>query len=232
MFDAKKLLDQFLGSQMPGSAGSIGQKGNDLMDMAKANPWKTGALAAVLLGTKTGRSLGSNALKIGGLAVIAGLGYQAYKNYKSGQPAEPTQSLPELLPPPKDSPFSTEPQAVSNDFALSLVRAMIAAAKADGHIDASERSRIMDKVHLSGLGAEAEAFIEAELAKPIDLDALVASAKTEEQRVEIYTASRLTIEPDTRTERGYLDMLAGRLGLPDALVDHIEATVASAKVSL
>jgi uncharacterized membrane protein YebE (DUF533 family) len=225
MFDAKKLLDQFLGSQMPGASGSIGQKGNDILGMAKANPWKSGALAAVLLGTKTGRSLG-------GLAVIAGLGYQAYKNYQTGQKPEPTQALPELLPPPQDSPFSTEPRAISNDFALSLVRAMIAAAKADGHIDASERSRIMDKIHLSGLGAEAEAFIEAELAKPIDLDALVASAKTEEQRVEIYTASRLTIEPDTRTERGYLDMLAGRLGLPDALVDHIEATVASAKISL
>jgi uncharacterized membrane protein YebE (DUF533 family) len=232
MFDAKKLLDQFLGSQMPGASGSISQKGNDILGMAKANPWKSGALAAVLLGTKTGRSLGGNALKLGGLAVIAGLGYQAYKNYQTGQKPEPTQALPELLPPPKDSPFSTEPQAISNDFALSLVRAMIAAAKADGHIDASERSRIMDKIHLSGLGAEAEAFIEAELAKPIDLDALVASAKTEEQRVEIYTASRLTIEPDTRTERGYLDMLAGRLGLPDALVDHIEATVASAKISL
>ncbi|SIQ24733.1 Uncharacterized membrane protein YebE, DUF533 family [Rhizobium sp. RU33A] len=232
MFDAKKLLDQFLGSQMPGASGSISQKGNDILGMAKANPWKSGALAAVLLGTKTGRSLGGNALKLGGLAVIAGLGYQAYRNYKSGQPAEPTQALPELLPPPKDSPFSTEPEAISNDFALSLVRAMIAAAKADGHIDVSERARIMDKVHLSGLGSEAEAFIEAELAKPIDLDALVASAKTEEQKVEIYTASRLTIEPDTRTERGYLDMLAGRLGLPDALVDHIEATVASAKISL
>ncbi|MDQ0419155.1 uncharacterized membrane protein YebE (DUF533 family) [Peteryoungia aggregata LMG 23059] len=232
MFDAKKLLDQFLGSQMPGASGSIGQKGTDLMGLAKGNPLATGAIAAVLLGTKTGRSIGGSALKLGGLAVIAGLGYQAYKNYKSGQPVEPTQSLPELLPPPKDSPFSTEPAAVSNDFALSLVRAMIAAAKADGHIDEQERSRIMDKVHLSGLGSEAEAFIEAELAKPIDLDALVASAKTEEQKVEIYTASRLTIEPDTRTERGYLDMLAGRLGLPDALVDHIEATVASAKISL
>ncbi|MGL3607014.1 tellurite resistance TerB family protein [Rhizobium sp. G187] len=232
MFDAKKLLDQFLGSQMPGSTGSVGQKGSDLLGLAKANPWKTGALATVLLGTKTGRSLGGNALKLGGLAVIAGLGYQAYKNYKSGQPVEPNQALPELLPPPSDSPFSTEPAAISNDFALSLVRAMIAAAKADGHIDAEERGRIMDKVHLSGLGAEAEAFIEAELAKPADLDALVAAAKTEEQKVEIYTASRLTIEPDTRTERGYLDMLAGRLGLADALVDHIEATVASAKVSL
>lgn len=232
MFDAKKLLDQFLGSQMPGGSGSIGKKGTDLMGIAKGSPLTTGAIAAVLLGTKTGRSIGGNALKLGGLAVIAGLGYQAYKNYQAGQKPEPTQSLPELLPPPKDSPFSTEPQAVSNDFALSLVRAMIAAAKADGHIDAQERSRIMDKVHLSGLGSEAEAFIEAELAKPIDLDTLVAAAKTEEQKVEIYTASRLTIEPDTRTERGYLDMLAGRLGLPDALVDHIEATVASAKVTL
>lgn len=232
MFDAKKLLDQFLGSQLPGVGGSVGKKGNDLLDLAKNNPWKTGALATVLLGTKTGRSLGGNALKLGGLAVIAGLGYQAYKNYKSGQPVEPTQALPELLPPPSDSPFSTQPEAISNDFALSLVRAMIGAAKADGHIDADERARIMDKVHLSGLGAEAEAFIEAELSKPVDLDALVASAKTEEQRVEIYTASRLTIEPDTRTERGYLDMLAGRLGLEDGLVDHIEATVASAKISL
>lgn len=232
MFDAKKLLDQFLGSQMPGMSGSIGQKGTDLVGMAKANPWKTGALATVLLGTKTGRSLGGSALKLGGLAVIAGLGYQAYKNYQSGQAPEPKQALPELLPPPSDSPFSAEPAAVSNDFAVGLLRAMIAAAKADGHIDAEERSRIMDKIHLSGLGSEAEAFIEGELAKPTDMDALVASAVTEEQKVELYTASRLAIEPDTRTERGYLDMLAGRLGLADALVDHIEATVSSAKVSL
>ncbi|MGH6806120.1 MAG: DUF533 domain-containing protein, partial [Ensifer adhaerens] len=43
-------------------------------------------------------------------------------------------------------------------------------------------------------------------------------------------ASRLAIEPESRAERGYLDLLAGRLGLPDALVDHIEATVSSAKV--
>ncbi|RKE83686.1 tellurite resistance TerB family protein [Rhizobium sp. AG855] len=232
MFDAKKLLDQFLGSQMPGSTGSIGQKGTDLIGMAKSNPWKTGALAAVLLGTKTGRSLGGGALKLGGLAVIAGLGYQAYKNYQSGQAPEPKQALPELLPPPSDSAFSTEPAAVSNDFAIGLLRAMIAAAKADGHIDAEERSRIMDKIHLSGLGSEAEAFIEGELAKPTDMDALIASAVTEEQKVELYTASRLAIEPDTRTERGYLDMLAGRLGLADALVEHIEATVSSAKVSL
>jgi uncharacterized membrane protein YebE (DUF533 family) len=45
--------------------------------------------------------------------------------------------------------------------------------------------------------------------------------------VELYTASRLAIDADTRAERGYLDLLAGRLGLADQLVDHIEATVTS-----
>ena len=43
-----------------------------------------------------------------------------------------------------------------------------------------------------------------------------------------YTASRLAIDPKTRAERGYLDMLAGRLKLPDALIDHVEATVVQA----
>ena len=54
-------------------------------------------------------------------------------------------------------------------------------------------------------------------------------ARTEAPRVELYTASRLTIEPDSRAERGYLDLFAGRLQLPDALVDHVEATVSAAK---
>ena len=72
---------------------------------------------------------------------------------------------------------------------------------------------------------DAQNFIRAELAKPVDLDKLVASAQSEAQRVELYTASRLAIEPQTRAERGYLDMLAGRLALPDALVDHVEATI-------
>ena len=109
---------------------------------------------------------------------------------------------------------------------------MIAAARADGHIDAEERKRIGDKLALSGIGSEAEQFLVAELERPVDMDALVAAAQTDAQKAELYTASRLAIEPDSRSERGYLDLLAGRLGLPDALVDHIEATVAEVKVAV
>ena len=65
---------------------------------------------------------------------------------------------------------------------------------------------------MAGLETDAQAFIEAELADPTDLSDIVAAANSEEQRVEIYTASRLAIDPDSRAERGYLDMLAGPVG--------------------
>ena len=241
MFDAKKLLDQFLGSQVPGVGGSVRGRAADAVRMAKDNPMATSAIAAVLLGTKTGRGLAGSALKLGGLAAIAGLGYQAYRNYQAGQapatansdPADPASAAqpaePLLLPAPADSAFGPASAAASNEFALVLIRAMIAAAKADGHIDAAERALIMDKVEAADIAGEAASFIHAELSSPTDLDALIAAAATAEQKVELYTASRLTIEPNSRAERGYLDLLAGRLGLDEALIAHIEAAVVNAK---
>jgi uncharacterized membrane protein YebE (DUF533 family) len=237
MFDAKKLLDQFLGSQVPGAGGTIKDRAGQMGQMAKDNPLAAGAVAAVLLGTGTGRELTGSVLKLGGLAAIAGLGYQAYKNWQGGKEpgaadaATTAAATPELLPPPAESSFHTDSAANSADFAVVLVRAMIAAARADGHIDDAERQAILGKVQLAGLGADAQAFLESELANPVDLDAIVGAATSESQKVELYTASRIAIEPDSRAERGYLDLLAGRLGLADALVDHIEATVASAKVA-
>lgn len=230
MFDAKKLLDQFLGSQMPGTGGSVRGTANDALDFARKNPLATGAVAAILLGTGAGRKLTGSALKIGGLAAIAGLGYQAYKNYQAGlEPhAAPQASAPQQLP-PAESAFHPDSAANNAEFALVLVRAMIAAARADGHIDDDERAQILDRIKASGLEPDAEAFLEGELANPVDLDAIVAAATTEEQKVELYTASRLAIDPDTRAERGYLDLLAGRLGLADKLVDHVDASVGAVK---
>jgi uncharacterized membrane protein YebE (DUF533 family) len=230
MFDPKTLLDQFLGSSVPGTQGTVRDKAGQASQLAKNNPLATGAIVAVLLGTKTGRSLGGSALKLGGMAAIAGLGYQAWKNYQAGKaPADSATSEPDLLAPPSDSEFSAEPAAVDSNFALSLVRVMIAAARADGHVDDAERARIHDKLALSGLADDAVAFLDRALAEPVDMDSLIASAKTEAQKVEMFTAARLAIDPDTRAERGFLDLLAGRLGLADPLVDHIDATVAAAK---
>ena len=228
MLDPKKLLDDLLGSQIPGTDATVRDKAGQAVQMAKDNPLAAGAIAAVLLGTGAGRQVTGTAIRLGGLAAIGGLAYKAYQNYKNGAvPAQAPAGEPELLPPPADTGFhpSQAPQG-EDAFTLTLVRAMISAAKADGHVDADERK----KLSLSGIGPEAEKFLMAELERPLDLDELVAAAHTEAQKLELYTASRLTIDPDTRAERGYLDLLAGRLGLPDALVDHVEATVSAAKV--
>ncbi len=236
MLDPKRLLDQFLGSNASGGKGAAGDALGKVGDFAKQNPLATGALAAILLGTGTGRKLGGTALKLGGMAAVAGLAYKAYQNYQQGQqpgggqaPAPAREPI--LLEPPRETGFNPAdaPQG-ETAFTLAVVRAMIAAARADGHIDEAERGRIGDRLKMAGIGSDAERFLIDELSRPVDIDAMVAAAQTEAQRVELYTASRIAIEPQTRAERGYLDMLAGRLGLPDALVDHVEATVSEAKV--
>ncbi|CAH2401148.1 tellurite resistance TerB family protein [Mesorhizobium ventifaucium] len=232
MFDPKKLLNDLLGSQIPGTGSTVRDKGGQAMQMAKDNPLAAGALAAVLLGTGAGRQVTGTAVKLGGLAVVGGLAYKAYQNYKNGKaPAEATAGQPELLPPPADTSFhpSQAPQG-EDEFTLTLVRAMISAAKADGHIDDDERQKIAGKLSLAGIDSDAEKFLMSELERPLDLDTLVAGAQTDAQKLELYTASRLAIDPNTRAERGYLDLLAGRLSLPDALLDHVEATVSAAKV--
>jgi uncharacterized membrane protein YebE (DUF533 family) len=230
MLDPKKLLDDLLGSKI-GTDPRVRGYAEKAVQMAKDNPMKAGALAAVLLGSGKGRKLAGTALKLGGMAAVAGLAYKAYRDYQSGQqPGATRQAEPELLPPPADNDFhpARAPQGEA-EFGLVIARAMVAAARADGHIDDAERRKIGDRIGLSGIDREEGDFLMAELAKPVDVDSLVAAARTEAQKVELYTASRIAIDPETRAERGYLDMLAGRLKLPDVLVDHIEATVAEAK---
>ena len=180
MLDPKKLLDDFLGTKVPGTESSIRDKAGDAMDLAKRNPLATGAIAAVLLGTGAGRALTGSALKLGGLAAIGGLAYTAYKNYQSGgqpAPAGDGAAEPEVLPPPKDTGFHPEDiEQGEVEFALVLVRAMIAAARADGHIDDAERSKIFERLQMSGLNSDAAEFIDNELARPIDVDSIVAAA--------------------------------------------------------
>ena len=68
----------------------------------------------------------------------------------------------------------TPVNAMMEENAKLMIRAMIQAAKADGEIDAEERAKIMD--HLSDASEDEIAFVEAELAAPVDVDALAAAA--------------------------------------------------------
>jgi len=57
MFDPKKLLDDLLGSNVPGTTGTVRDNAGQAVQMAGDNPLAAGAIAAVLLGSGSGRAL-------------------------------------------------------------------------------------------------------------------------------------------------------------------------------
>ncbi|MEM6492710.1 MAG: tellurite resistance TerB family protein, partial [Pseudomonadota bacterium] len=130
-------------------------------------------------------------------------------------------------PPPAGSRF-LPPPAAQEDRARVLVRAMISAAKADGHIDAQERQRITGQLDALGLDAPDRDFVFDELTKPLDVGAVAAGADGPEAAAEIYAASLLCIDVDSPHERRYLDDLAARMGVAPDLARHIEANAAAA----
>jgi uncharacterized membrane protein YebE (DUF533 family) len=223
MFDAKRLLDQFLGGQDGKGAGEFmkGAGGGAL----------AGGLAAILLGTKTGREFGGEALKLGGVAAVGALAYKAYRDWQAGKEvpaAPPAQPSVPMLPAPSGTPFNPSSESGQQKLARHLLRAMIAAAKSDGHVDADEQARIFAEMDKLPLAADDKAFVMDELRAKLDIDAVAGAAETPEEAAEIYTASLLAIDIDNAAERGYLAMLAARLKLDDALVAHLQQTVAAA----
>ena len=102
--------------------------------------------------------------------------------------------------------------------AAILIRAMANAAKADGEVDATEIDEIISRA--GELDAEAEAFVRAELAAPLDLDAFIESVPGG-MEAEVYTVSLLPIDVDTVAETNYLADLRIGLGLKDEQVVDI-----------
>ncbi|SNS00723.1 DUF533 domain-containing protein [Antarctobacter heliothermus] len=100
-----------------------------------------------------------------------------------------------------------------------MLRAMIQAAKSDGDIDRAEQAKILET-----LGNDADpsdrAFIQAQLKAPVDPDAL-ASDTPEPQRMQVYSASLMTIRVDTQAEAQYLDRLARAMQLDEAVVNML-----------
>ncbi len=233
MLNAKRLLEQFMGGQTGGQEGGQGgnQGGGGFLSGAGGGAL-AGGLAALLLGSKTGREIGGQALKLGGMAAVGALAYKAYNDWQAGKQAAPAAQTPQqpvpMLPAPSGTPFNPSTEAGQQTLARHLLRAMIAAAKADGHVDAQEQARIFAEMDKLPLGADDKAFVMDELRAKLDVDAVAGAAATPEEAAEIYAASLLAIDVDNAAERGYLAMLAARLKLDDALVAHLHGSVASA----
>jgi uncharacterized membrane protein YebE (DUF533 family) len=217
MFDAKRLLDQLVGS---GVAGGL------------AGGLAGGALASAL-GGKKGRKLAGSALKLGGLALVGGIAYKAWQSHQQGAGRAPGQTASQtagnLEPPPAGGAFMPAEGDAAGNIALSLLlaRAMISAAKADGQIDTQESQTILNQINGLALPAEEKAFLFEEYGRPLDIAALARDVDSPEHAAEVYAAAVLMVEPPSPPERIYLDSLANALALEPGLAQQIQATVAT-----
>ncbi|WP_082434107.1 tellurite resistance TerB family protein [Devosia sp. A16] len=178
------------------------------------------AAGMLLSGGGLGKLVG-NVAKAGAVAAVGGLAYSAWQQHQKNQQQAGTAA--DGAPAPSRDAFVPPPQAAyqSEELGKTLVRAMIAAAKADGQIDAEEKERIFKRLETMSLSPEEKAFVFDELASPLDIDAVVARADTPEHASEIYAASLVAMTPDSAAERGYLEALAFKLKLPAGLVTEI-----------
>ena len=200
-----------------GGAGKSGQ-GGDLGTLLKGAGG--GALAAgalgMLLGNKSARKMGGKALTYGGLAALGVVAYKAYSNWQSQQASAP-QAEPQTL--------DRLPAPQAEIHSQAILKALVGAAKADGHVDARERELIEGElVKLTG-DAELQHWLQAELNKPLDPAEIARAASTPEMAAEMYIASVLMVDEEHFMERAYLEELARQLKLDPALKAELEAQV-------
>jgi uncharacterized membrane protein YebE (DUF533 family) len=232
--DTRSLLDQLL-KAAPGLLGNAGKPakahkderpaGKDgglgsLLSGAAGGGLAAGAIG-LLLGSKKARKYGGKALAYGGLAALGVMAYKAYSNWQQQQGAAQAGGAPQTvdrLPPPQ-----------AEQHSHAILRALIAAAKADGHIDERERQLIDAEVaRLSG-DPQLLQWLDSELHQPLDPVAVARAAQTPEMAAEMFLASLLVIDEQSFMERAYLDELARQLRLDPALRGELEQQVRQAQ---
>ncbi|MDD9911121.1 MAG: tellurite resistance TerB family protein [Ahrensia sp.] len=222
------------GQQAPtgGVAEMLGQ-----FTQGKAGGFAGGLAAGGLLGAvmgnkkmrKKAKKFAGGAVGYGGSAVLGALALKAYQNWQSSKDATPaTASAPQgqpALPSPEKFDPALNNDATGQPMQLALVKAMIAAANADGHIDQEEQKAVFDAVDTMSLDAQSKAVVFDVLRNPPTVAQIAGYADGIEQASELYLASRLAIDPDETSERIYLDNLATAMGLPRELAYEIEMQV-------
>ncbi len=234
MKDAKSLLDSLMGSvtEMTKGAGlgdlATKAKGawNDQSTLAKGAI--AGGLLGVLLSGNARRMLGTG-VKVGGMAMIGGLAYKAWEDWKAGKSADAGG---EVEAAPDGTAFTPLDADQADSLAARLLQAMVSAAKADGHVTEAERASIDAQLGSLNLGDEATAMITAELDAPLDVGRIAALAEQPEDGVQLYAASLLVVDPDSAAEKAYLAALADKLGLAADLVAHLHSKAASLRAAV
>jgi uncharacterized membrane protein YebE (DUF533 family) len=201
-----------------------------------------GALVSALT-SKSGRKAVKSVAQIGGLAAVGALAWNAYKKYQGDSASrsqhgvvthgdrpqsvlEPTvwQQLPQ-------EQFSSLAANKSSSQGLLVLRTMISAAMADGHLSPQEQVRIFERLDLLGLSQEERSMLFDELRHPMSCDALATEVNDPVLAIEVYTAAAMMLDNTCVAAEKFLGQLSMRLKLPDSLVASIHKNTAVAQLA-
>jgi uncharacterized membrane protein YebE (DUF533 family) len=189
----------------------------------------------------TRRAIGrrGSLVNAGTLLAAAGVAWGAYEAWQGqrvgGKPVATPPSAPPAVPPiPGRAGEDTVPPLpdaagstpVLSEPVLRLVRLMISAAGADGHLGPEEREQILAEARRAG----AEDVVKQELGSPMPLADIVGDVTDPELKEQLYTLAFSVVRADetvTGGERVYLAGLAHQLGLEADDVSRLEEAAAA-----
>ncbi len=223
-----QIMQQATGGQAanpPGSAGGseltnqtgvsqgLGGSGIDMKSLLG------GGALGLLLGSKRGRKLGGKALKYGAVAGVGALAWKAYQNYQGGaRQGAPVQGAAAQ----QGQPLEQLHGKAQERRGLEILQAMIMAARADGHVDGSERALLTQEIEKLGPDDELHAWIQQQFDAPLDASALAGAADSPQARREMYLVSAAIIDEQNPMERAWLDQLASALELEPSMARELD----------
>lgn len=210
--DLKSLLNQALNSDLAKQGQQqLQQHSNSGTLKSLGAGAVSGGLVSLLMGSKKskklGKKVGKNALKVGGAAALGALAYKVYNDWQGKQNTSPDHD-----------------QFNSNDLIHNeiILKAMIAAAKADGHVDQAEMVRIEATLKEAGADSQLQQLLHSELNKPLDPTDIAQLAHSPQQAAEIYLASLIVVDEQNFMEKAYLQELARQLKLSPEITHQLE----------
>lgn len=225
--NTRSLLDQLLNSgkdllQNQGGGNRGGTPGLDaglggLLGSIGGGALGGGAIS-MLMGSKKARKMGGKVITYGGVAALGLVAYKAYNNWQNQNQVQSGMARP-------DGELRTVdrvPPAEIEEHSQAILRALIGAAKADGHVDDRERELIEGEIDKMTPDTQLKQWFDQELRKPLDPADVARAASTPEMAAEMYLASILMVDDQNYMERAYLDELARQLKLEPALKSELE----------
>lgn len=147
------------------------------------------------------------------LASLGMMAFQAYQAWQRSQASAPQEA-------PRTVDLLAGPEAEEHSHAI--LRALIAAAKADGRIDDAEKQMISTEIGRHTDDPQLQQWLDDEVAKPLDPNDVAQSATDPGMASEMYLASVMLVDDQQDAERNYLDELAAALQIEPQLQLHLE----------